>query len=225
MKENLSPEERLLHIIKGANKKEKPPLVKAGLDEAGLPKALKERVVPSGKSIGFELKYGSHRDIARKIFILKRVNIGLLIALCFFIAGIAAIIKNLRGMQIADIHREDETPENNLPENSEEPKTTPYAHYADIITKKELFKIAREELKKNTGKDVLPQINPLEVLSNYSLSGVVSGQAPQAIIEDKKLRKTYFLSKGQSLGEFKIDDILEGKVILDFKGQKFELSL
>ena len=138
MKENLSPEERLLHIIKGANKKEKPPIVKAGLHEVGLQKPLKESVVPSGKSIGFELKYGPHRDIVRKIFILKRVNIGLLIALCFLIAGIAAIIKNLRGMQTADIHIEDETREKNFPKNSEEPKTTPYAHYADIITKKEL---------------------------------------------------------------------------------------
>lgn len=225
MKENLSPEERLLHIIKGANKKEKPPVVKSRLHEAGLQKAFKERVVPSSKPIGFELKYGPHRDIARKIFILKRVNIGFLIVLCFLIAGIAAIIKNLRGMQIPDIHIEDETQEKILPKNSEEPETMPYAHYADIITKKELFKIDREELKKNTSNDVLPQINPLEVLSNYSLSGVVSGQAPQAIIKDKKSQKTYFLSKGQSLGEFKIDDILEGKVILDFKGQKFELSL
>jgi len=40
-----------------------------------------------------------------------------------------------------------------------------------------------------------------------------------------KTKQTYFLGKGDSLGEFLIEEINEGKITLDLEGQKVEMSL
>jgi hypothetical protein len=65
----------------------------------------------------------------------------------------------------------------------------------------------------------------LDLIKDINLVGIISGDNPQAVIENKKVQKTYYLTAGQYLGEFRIDKIGEGKVTLDYKGQKFELYL
>jgi hypothetical protein len=64
-----------------------------------------------------------------------------------------------------------------------------------------------------------------DLIKEVNLVGIIAGENPQAIIEDKKSQKTYYVSKGQFVGEFQVDDILEGKIILNYKGQRYELYL
>ncbi|MBI4341992.1 MAG: hypothetical protein HY599_01350 [Candidatus Omnitrophica bacterium] len=62
--------------------------------------------------------------------------------------------------------------------------------------------------------------------SRLTLTGVVSGDPPQAIIEDTQAQKTYFVTVGQPLAEGAVlDEVLDNRVILDFQGEKIELSL
>lgn len=223
MKEKTSPEERLLHLIKGQGKKEKPPVV-AALHYSGA-RVPKEKASSELKAHGFEVNGPLHKDIARKIIFLKRVNTGLLVMLGLLVGGAVVMLNALWKIQVSDTHSKGEPKNEGSSAKIAQPERKPYPYYADIINQHELFKVAAEEIKQPAVVDTVPQVNPLELLSNYSLAGVVSGQSPQAIIKDKKAQKTLFLGKGQSLGEFKIHDIMEGKVILDFKGQKLELSL
>lgn len=225
MKEHSSPEERLLSIIKGVGKKE--PAFQTGVV---LPPAQirKEAILKKGKLLSeikagrYEIKTALGRAITDRVSVFERLNKGLLVICCLLIAGIAVMIKSLEqghGGVTPDYEF--------LQENADSPngqEVKPFSYYDGLIAKKGLFKIAQEEVKKEI-RPSAAQAGPLELLSNYSLSGVVSGERPQAIIEDKKAQKTYFLNKGQYLGEFRIDDIMEGKVIFDFNGQKFELSL
>jgi type II secretory pathway component PulC len=64
-----------------------------------------------------------------------------------------------------------------------------------------------------------------DLVKDINLVGIITGDNPQAIIEDKKAQKTYYLNKGQYIGEFLVEDIQEGKIILNFNGQRFELHL
>jgi len=48
---------------------------------------------------------------------------------------------------------------------------------------------------------------------------------PQAIIEDKKEQKTYFLETGEMLGSLRVEQILEEKVTLSDDGEQFDLVL
>ena len=223
MKENTSPEERLLHLIKGQGKKEKP-IVAPAISSQNL-KVLKEKSLFQTKAHGFEVKGSPQKNFTRKTIFLKRVNAGLLVIMGLLAAASVVMLKALGKTQGSDAYSKDDPKSDGSAVKIGQSERKPYANYADIISQHALFKAAAEEQKQPVVVDTLPQVSPLELLSNYYLAGVVSGQSPQAIIEDKKAQKTYFLGKGQSLGEFKIHDIMEGKVILDFKGQKLELSL
>ncbi len=58
-----------------------------------------------------------------------------------------------------------------------------------------------------------------------SVIGLVDGNPPQAIIEDREAQKTYFVSAGQHVTEgLIVSDIREGRVTLDLNGQTIELS-
>lgn len=184
-----------------------------------LPK--KGRLLPEIKPGKYGIKNALRREITDRAHVLARLNKGLLLICCLLIAGVTAAIKSLQRSH-SEIDADNELPLENA-YSPEELKVKPFSYYAGLISKKDLFKMM-VEVRKEMPK-AAAQAGPLELLSNYSLSGVVSGESPQAIIEDKKSRKTYFLNKGQYLGEFRIDDVIEGKVIFDFNGQKFELSL
>lgn len=61
--------------------------------------------------------------------------------------------------------------------------------------------------------------------SNLKLLGVITGIKPQAIIEDSNLKRTHFLYKGDTFGEYKVIQIKEGKVILEHRGEEIELNM
>ncbi|MBI3321676.1 MAG: hypothetical protein HYZ91_05355 [Candidatus Omnitrophica bacterium] len=65
-----------------------------------------------------------------------------------------------------------------------------------------------------------------QLVSRLTLTGIVSGNPPQAIIEDTQTRKTYFVTAGQGVVEGAVlDHILENRVILKFQGEQIELTL
>ena len=71
----------------------------------------------------------------------------------------------------------------------------------------------------------LKKISKEEVLGNFTLLGIITGDNNQAIIEDKILKKTFFLYKDDLLGDFKVYDIKDSSVILEYKGEKIELNI
>lgn len=99
-----------------------------------------------------------------------------------------------------------------------EPK--PYEFYAQAISQRQIFSnsASRESEREETAFNA-------DLTKDINLIGIISGENPQAIIEDKKIQKTYYLNIGQFIREFQLKDIQEGKVILNYKGQKFELYL
>jgi len=64
-----------------------------------------------------------------------------------------------------------------------------------------------------------------ENIANLNLLGIIKGDNTQAIIEDKNLKKTFFLYKGDSIGDLKVYDIKDNVVILDYNGEKIELNI
>ncbi len=78
--------------------------------------------------------------------------------------------------------------------------------------------------EQKTEKLMISGVN-IDLIKDMSLVGIIAGENPQAIIEDKKTQKTFYLSRGQFMGEFQVKEIKEGKVILDYKGQSYELYM
>ena len=62
--------------------------------------------------------------------------------------------------------------------------------------------------------------------SRLTLMGIVSGEPAQAIIADSQTQKTYFVSVGQPVAEgAMLEQILDNRVILNYSGEKIELTL
>lgn len=234
-----SPEERLLRIIKGQSK-----AAKAGRDK--LPQSQGSQLegklqfdgqaaAPSGKPAGSgwqpnsqshkarALKAVFRKDTLSKLALLQRFNAGLFIFWCllvmiiFVFARIAAMAGSSKIQTQLPFIKNDSRPD------KEKFQVLPFSYYADIISRGGFFKTSLPDVTQD--RKIPAKIAPLELLKGYSLAGVITGENPQAIVEDKTSKKAYFLNKGQYLGDFKIDDIMEGRVILEFKGQRFELSL
>jgi type II secretory pathway component PulC len=70
-----------------------------------------------------------------------------------------------------------------------------------------------------------PGESSLDKLKDISLRGIIAGDDPQAIIEDSKNQKTYFLNKGQTMNGITVRDILDGRVIIELNGEIFDLTL
>lgn len=159
------------------------------------------------------------------ISVFKRANGALFFLWCVFLLASFSHIKSLRGRLFDEADISAGPGDNDGISVKEERKVEgrPFSYYDDIIKKRNLFKgIASPREKKN--KKTSSQ-TASELLANYSLKGILSEDSPQAIIEDKKTKQTYFLNKGDSLGGFLIEEINEGKITLDLEGQKVKMSL
>ena len=62
-------------------------------------------------------------------------------------------------------------------------------------------------------------------LSNLALVGILLGDNPQAILEDKTTQMIYYLSKNQTVSGMTVEDIQEKKVVLKYKGESVTFTL
>ncbi len=91
-----------------------------------------------------------------------------------------------------------------------------YSTYSNSIPQSMVFG------QSSSTEDAAPADN---VVDQIGLVGIIAGDNPQAIIEDKKAQKTYYLNKGQSFDGYVVEDILEDRVILTYEGRRMSLFL
>lgn len=91
-----------------------------------------------------------------------------------------------------------------------------YAFYSNRIGDKPLFGAPAEPEAYDEASTVSDEIG---------LVGILTGNSPQAIIEDRKSQKTYYISRGQTVNGITVEEIGDGIVRLDNRGTKTTLSL
>ncbi|MDP2904946.1 MAG: hypothetical protein Q8O22_01415 [Candidatus Omnitrophota bacterium] len=208
MRDTITPEEKLLRLIRGTKKRKEP------MSEENIPLgggSLAPAAAGTGGKPSFLAGHLFRLDPRKALrwgFILSSLYLGVSLAYPWFglkkvklpaVAGGAAV----------------------RPERLPQEEVKPFEFYLDGVSGRQIFA--------GVGSFVaaaLPQAAAgVNVADDISLVGIVSGENPQAIVEDKKNQKTYYLSRGQLIGDLRVDDIKEGKIIVDRKGQKFELYL
>jgi type II secretory pathway component PulC len=100
------------------------------------------------------------------------------------------------------------------------PDVKPVRYYLDGMSGRQVFKVSTG----GAGESPVG-IAGSDSIRDFSLVGIISGERPQAIIQDNKTQKTYYLNKGQTIAEYMVEDILPDKVILNTGGQRYELFL
>lgn len=217
-KDNLSPEEKLLHLIRQPAQKNAP---KAD--------AHKDTSSPKKKTTigGVSPTPSERRDKKREKMVLSGVasinfvTINRCMLLFLFV---------VTSFFVADLYFNNPTAQPPIvshftaPEVSLEKKQAqPFSYYKDIIVQRALFKAHGGRRSTKQAMPAGPTFRDL--IKNLNLLGIVSGEQQQAIIEDTKLKKTYFLYQGDYLGEIKIEEIYSDKVVLEYKGEQVHLFI
>lgn len=199
MKENISPEEKLLRLIRGEKKSEE----SRGGSKSVPQKELRIKTISSER---YSIEYG------------KKIFFGIfLISLAYLLMTLVFNFVPKKTILVSPPPKEIEIEEEKI-----EQQVKPFNFYLEAIDRKQIFSSESPEITKpaETG-----DLKGTELIRELNLLGIISGDDPQAIIEDKKIHKTFFLRKGDFVGEFQVEEIGEGKVILNYQGQKFDLFL
>lgn len=102
----------------------------------------------------------------------------------------------------------------------------PESYYLNKVKARNLFGFANEpEEEKAAFKEKLKQ-EPTELekmVKSFKLVGISWSNDPDAIIEDEKAKKTYFIKTGHKINEISVQAIYRDKVILHYRSQEVEL--
>jgi type II secretory pathway component PulC len=212
MRENISPEEKLLRLIKGQKKSGGSGEIKPAISS----------ILPSEKNLGLKPDLKSAAAATWQQY-LEKVNIKIVVLTVFTISCIYLIATFIYPMiapktiVLPNVSSEKNQTETSTPEN----ETKNFDYYTKGTERQIFTNPAAQEAEKSAASAAVSA----DIIKDVSLVGIISGDNPQAVIEDKKTQKTYYVGKGQSIGEIQVEEIQEGKVILNYKGQKFELYL
>jgi len=182
----------------------------------------------TGRISFLKVRFGSlGRNLTLEQFDVKVINriLGLLVALLslYFIINLVMSLISLSKMP----HLEPNTPaakvEIDFPEPSGLKKAASY--YLDNVRGKDIFSMGlKKVIVAESGEITPPPIRTVELASTLKLVGISWSNDPDAMIEDTKNLKTFFVKRGDMVGEAKVQAIFKDKVILSFDKEEFELK-
>ena len=94
------------------------------------------------------------------------------------------------------------------------------SYYLEKARERDIFSMER---KKKSAEG--PSEGVLEATKSLKLVGISWSGDPDAMIENSKTQKTYFVKKGKTIeGGIKIEAIFKDKVVLSYEGEEVELK-
>jgi len=237
MVNEFSPEEKLLHLIKGKQNSTVPAQPKA------VPPAAQAIPLKAGQAMpgSDKVQVEKTRKNAKKLKTIFNVN--------YLILGAFIVAVLLAGYFIfnALIYKEDQDVENlklliesfsetegpgeleaekapltkkEAPDNKK--PASSFEDYQKLLNKKTIF--AAPARSNSKAKEIgVPSLRDL--VKDLSLVGIIPGNYPQVIIEDKRNGQTLFLKKGEMINNIRVKDILSGRVVLECNDETVTLSL
>ena len=205
MKDNHSPEESLLKLIRQEKK---------SIGNSGAQK------VPDVKvALKPGIKNESYSRMS-KFLTLRHLQRGMLVAaaasVIYLIASFVYPWVGLKEIRLPVLPQEERR--DSAAQIISEPK--PFDFYQKELKQKQIFKTRYTQEEKSAA---IP--TDIELTKEINLVGIISSDNPQAIIEDRRTQKTYYVARGQFIGDYKVEDIQEGKIILEFQGKRYELNM
>ena len=213
--DNITPEEKLLRLIRKDKKK-------VYSQMAPGEKRKEDKLSPENKA-AITGGYSSSEGFSRFYFI-KSINFSLvnnLIILVVLVASALFLPKFFYAPSAIQETREDKAVEKK--ELIQERKIFPLEHYQQAISGRTLFKVPAQEVKQ---VQLIPKSRTFsQLLQGLALIGIVSGDNPRAIIEDRKENQTYFVHTGDYLGDIQVLEIESRRVKLGYQGEIASLFL
>jgi hypothetical protein len=154
---------------------------------------------------------------------IKLVNIVLLFSMVilavYLIVNFTISLNNLK--QMADLKFDIE--KNIQPGTYKEASLLkPASYYLGKVKTRDIFSMVKKK-QANAVKSPSSSAGILEVVGHLKLVGISWSADPDVMIEDTKAKRTHFLKKGDSIDNIKLEEVYKDKVVLEYKGEKFEL--
>lgn len=97
--------------------------------------------------------------------------------------------------------------------------------YLDKVRERDIFTMGQKKpAPAQTGAKTGSSSKTLNVFENLKLVGISWSNDPDAMIEDSKALRTFFVKRGEMVGEAKVQAIFKDKVVLSYNGEEFELK-
>ena len=225
MHKEISPEEKLLSIIKGKKN--------GAAAENNVPKEVDKADKPEISRVGSIVDNYASRILKSDFFknnlfspkILKVFNkymtIILVVAIIYFICDIVFVRPSHKAKEAISGFSASVTSSSSAKKTIQAEANT-YSYYSNRISGKKIFgaaPYAAGEGLEGAGA------GGEDITANLGLVGIIPGANPQAIIEDKKSQKTYYLMKGESTNGIVVEDVGSDKVTIEYKGKRLNLFL
>ncbi|MDP8218485.1 MAG: hypothetical protein P9M03_07145 [Candidatus Theseobacter exili] len=214
MKEESSPEEKLLNLIKNGEKKPKQKIKPIDAEEP----ASHIVSVPESKTVLIKPKSGtsSFRYFNFLLQILVVIAIALIVYQFFFSQYLSNPMEH--PLTSAKISATDYS----LSESS----MRPLKEYTKLLKKKVIFKsIGKTSTPKSKRHEVERGPGIRELTKGFNLSGILISDKPQAIIQDKTSGKVYYVRSGGRIINMKVTEVTENSVTISYEGDDILLNL
>ena len=241
MMKDATPEERLLRLIKKKKPEPIQPKAEPGQSKADYiqpsqpiaPNSERERIeiaqeMPDRKTRAKAESPKAGGEAGKKSFIElapKALVLLLVLSIIYLIADILLVTPYYRNRikavssTPAGVEEAQDKEEAVSKEAADIEPTKPYSYYSKDIGSRDIFKPVVQDREGAVDR------GQQGIKDKFSLIGVITGEELQAAIEDKTASKTYFVFKGDYIDDVLVEDILVNKVILDYRGERFELML
>ena len=218
----VSPEKQLLKIIENQENK------KTGFSPLAGGKRFFSFGLLKGKFSFFKTRFKETGKIKRPQLDLKKINLLLRVIIFMFAVYLGVSLK----IEFSKLHKEQLIPQ---PKVSSEVQAEPLEvtsllkpepYYLEKINERNIFRIEDESSKETVVFKPEPERESKlkQITANMKLVGISWSDTPDAIIEDEKAKKTYFVKPGHMIEDIKVQAVLKDRVILRYQQEEVELK-
>jgi len=151
---------------------------------------------------------------------IKVINKGLIVASVVLIGYLIADF-TFRRLDIKGIYKRSSVLRKRKFKQPSIKEAHPFLYYLEMVRRRNIFSpvvLKSVEESQDETKKILTAL-----VKNLKLVGISWGKEPEAMIEDQKVKRTYFLKTGDMINNLKIDTILRNRVVLTYEGLQAEL--
>jgi hypothetical protein len=157
----------------------------------------------------------------KKQFNIKAVNaVFFTIIILLTLYYINGIIVSLKKIGNIDLGKLVPVKDLSLVVSKETTLLKPFSFYLETVKKRDIFRMG-SKLPQDESEVISSKA--AEATKTLKLVGISWSDAPDAMIEDTKAGKTFFVKKGQAVNDFKVEAIYKEKVVLRYGVESIEL--
>jgi len=222
-----TPEKQLLNLIEGSKAKSGPVIEAQAIKHRGL--SFLSLSAWGARVSFFSVKFSSwFNNFSFSRIDFKTVNrilwLGIFILGLYFVSNLTLSLANINKLPDFKVQAQEGKEGGGYLESASALKNTD-SYYLEKVNNRDIFKIVIRKSAPAAESAIAqgPSSRIMEATGSLKLVGISWSKDPDAIIEDEKSKRTFFVKRGQMIGDIKVEGIFKDKVVLGYAGEEIEL--